>query len=295
MTSKRSVPEFQGLTLRVGDHRYRFNTPAEFEFALEGRSCVPSAKIATLMDAPDESLLREAANIHKAKRRLAAMLSEVLVDESRINDLLKRIDLTLISNDNNWRTIISMLIDVPASKEQYKKIALLHYMQYLVCRREIVTALQLKRRTKDKPPVGQDDAAEGDPGLKETVMLEYATFRNTYGEDVEYRRLPKGQTVELWLKPAEVFTVFIARHECAIVMRDRLFFIDADGRETSLQSGRHIVGRDPAADIVMQAKLRDISRKHLVIETEGAELVRVTDISSRGTWVHPRHLDASGV
>lgn len=120
------------------------------------------------------------------------------------------------------------------------------------------------------------------------------SHRTAPGEKAEYKRLPKGETLELSLEPAEAFTLFVARHECAIVMRDHLFFIDSDGRETSLRSGKNIVGRDAAADIVMEAGMRDISRKHLVIESEGSEIVRVTDISSHGTWAHPRYLEGTG-
>ncbi len=295
MLFKRSAPEFEGLTLKLGDHSYSFNTPAEFEFALAGRTCVPSAKIAALVDVSDEDLLKEAAAIKKAERRLAEALSGVLDDSSRINDVLKEIDLSLISNDNDWRTIISALMAVPASNERYKKIALVKYMQYLVSRREIVKGLPLHRQIHKDFDNDQVDPAEADPGLKETAMFEYATLKTSCGEEAEYKRLPKGETLQLLLEPEEIFTLFVARHECAIVMRDRLFFIDADGRETSLRNGKNIVGRDVAADIVMEAKMRDISRKHLIIESEGSDVVRVTDISSHGTWVHPRYLEGTGV
>jgi hypothetical protein len=295
MIFKRSAPELEGLTLKVRDHHYTFNTPAEFEFALAGRTCVPSAKIAALADVRDEDLLKEASDIKKAERRLADSLSSVLEDSSRINDVLKEIDLTLISNDNDWRTIISVLMAVPASYERYKKIALVKYMQYLVSRQEIVIDLHLHRQIHKDKESKHVDGAEGEAGLKETAILGHSTFKTACGEKAEYERLPKGETLELSLDPKEIFTFFVARHQCAIVMRDRLYFIDADGRETSLRSGKNIVGRDLAADIVMEAKMRDISRKHLVIESEGTEIVRVTDISSHGTWVHPRYLESAGV
>ncbi len=295
MLFKRATPESEGLTLKLGDHSYRFNTPAEFEFALAGRTCIPSAKIAALVDVRDEDLLKEAADIKKAERRLAEALAGVLKDSSRINDVLKEIDLTLISNDNDWRTIISVLMAVPASYERYKKIALVKYMQYLVSRQEIVRGLHLHRQIHKEFEVNHDDAEDVGLGPKETAMFEYATFKTASGEKAEYKRLPKGETLELSLKPEEIFTFFVARHECAIVKRDRLFFIDAGGRETSLRSGKNVIGRDVAADVVMEGKMRDISRKHLVIESEGSDVVRVTDISSHGTWVHPRYLDSTGV
>ncbi len=291
MFFKRSTQEFEGLTLELGDHRYRFNTPAEFEFALAGRTCVPSAKIAALVDVRDEDLLKEAADIKKAERRLAEALSGVLEDSSKVNDVLREIDLSLFSNDNDWRKIISSLIAVPPSFERYKKIALVKYMQYLVSRQEIVRGLHLHRQIHKEVEAVESDGAGPEP--KETALFEYATFKTNSGDEAEYKRLPKGETLEISLEPDEVFTFFVARHECAIVKRDRLFFIDARGREICLRSGKNIVGRDVAADVVMEGKMRDISRKHLVIESEGNDVVRVTDISSHGTWVHPRYLEST--
>lgn len=293
MFFRRSTQEFEGLTLELGDHSYRFNTPAEFEFALAGRTCVPSAKIAALVDVRDEDLLNEAADIKKAERRLAEALSGVLEDSSKVNDVLREIDLALFSNDNDWRKIISSLTAVPPSFERYKKIALVKYMQYLVSRQEIVRGLHLHRQIHKEVEVAEADGAE--PALKETALFEYATFKTNSGDEAEYKRLPKGETLEISLEPEEVFTFFVARHECAIVKRDRLIFIDARGREIGLRSGKNVVGRDVAADVVMEGKMRDISRKHLVIESEGTDVVRVTDISSHGTWVHPRYLESTAI
>ncbi len=296
MIFNRTAPETEGLTLKIGDHSYSFATPAEFEFALTGRTCVPSAKITALVDVRDDDLLSEATAIKKAERRLADALSGVLEDSSRINDVLKEVDLALISNDNDWRTIISVLMAVPSSYEHYKKIALVKYMQYLVSRQEIVKGLHQHRQIHKDPKINQDEGAvEGDSNLKETAMFEFASFKTASGEETEYKRMPKGETLEVSLEPDEIFTFFIARHECAIVMRDRLLFVDTAGRETSLRKGKNIVGRDVGSDIVMEGKLRDVSRRHLVIESEGTDIMRVTDISSHGTWVHPRYLESSGI
>lgn len=296
MIFKRSAPEFEGLALKLGDHGYMFNTPAEFEFALTGRTCVPSSKIAALVDVRDEDLLKEAAAIKQAERRLAEALSGVLEDSGRINDVLKEVDLAQISNDNDWRTIISAMMAVPATYARYKKVALVKYMQYLVSRQEIVKGLHLHRQIHKELDSNQNDGAQdGESGLKETAIFEYATFRTASGEEIEYKRLPKGETLQISLEPEEIFTLFVARHECAIVLRNRLVFVNADGRETSLREGKNIVGRDAGADVVMGAMLRDVSRKHLVVESEGTAIVRVTDISAHGTWVHPRYLESTGV
>jgi hypothetical protein len=45
----------------------------------------------------------------------------------------------------------------------------------------------------------------------------------------------------------------------------------------------------------MGANLRDVSRKHLIVESDGTSVVLLTDISSHGTWVHPKYLDNTGI
>ena len=40
-------------------------------------------------------------------------------------------------------------------------------------------------------------------------------------------------------------------------------------------------------DIVLNGSLGDVSRAHLIVEWNGAPLLRITDLSSAGTFVEP--------
>ena len=291
MIFKREAPKPEGLSLVIGDHSYTFATPAEFEFALTGRTSVPSSKLVALADVPDAELLKEAAAIKRAERRLAEQLGGVLGDSGRVNEVLDNVELSLMSNDHEWRAIIAALKEVPDSYERYKKIALRNYVQYLSSRHVIVKEIYQHRQLHKDAGTGLDgDCVD----LKETAQYEPSTFKRPTDE-AEYRRIPKGETLELSLSPEKALTLFVARHQCSIIKRGQLLFVDNDGRESSLREGRNIIGRDSGADIVLEASLRDISRKHLVIESDGTEVIRLTDISSHGTWVHPSCMEETGV
>ncbi len=296
MIFRRSTPETDELTLTVGEKSHTFSTPSEFEFALAGRTCVPVNKIAALVDVPNTDLLNEAAAIKQTERGFSEALSSVLANIADINEFLKEIDLSSISQDNEWRAIISALMTVPASFEHYKKIALVKYMQYLVSRQEIIKILhEHRRRQKGGAASAGDGQSEAESKLKETVIFDVTAFATPTEDATEYGRLPKGETLEISVEPDDPFTLLVAKHKCQIVRRDRLLFVDDKGQETTLRTGKNIIGRDAGADVVMGANLRDVSRKHLIVESDGTSVVLLTDISSHGTWVHPKYLDNTGI
>ena len=100
-----------------------------------------------------------------------------------------------------------------------------------------------------------------------------------------FDRLPKGEPVAIMLRPNEALPVVLADHKCHLVMDGGLALLDTSGQRRALGAGRNIVGRDQQCDVVIDRDFKNVSRKHLLIETDGESLVRLTDISSLGTWV----------
>lgn len=296
MTAKPSSSATRELRLKVGDRDFRFPTPADFEFALSGRTCVPAEKINALVDVSDDRLLQEAEAIKLAEQRFSEALSGVLANIDDINDVLGQTKLSVISQDNDWRSIISALVAVPAGFEQYKKVALVKYMQYMVSRQDIVKGLYHHRQVH-KLDSGKASSTRNIPkkALGDTGIFEYLSFAEQGAEDDAFKRLPKGETLEIELDPDDTFVVRLARSPCGIVNRGQLIFIDDKGLETPLREGKNVIGRDASADVVMDASLRDISRKHLVVETDGSNSFRLTDVSSHGTWVDAQYVEDTGI
>ncbi len=108
-----------------------------------------------------------------------------------------------------------------------------------------------------------------------------------------FGRLPKGEPVAVSLRPNEALPVVLADHKCHLVMDGGLALLDTTGRRRALRAGKNIVGRDRQCDVVIEQDFKNVSRKHLLIETVGESLVRLTDISSLGTLVPCEYL-ASG-
>lgn len=279
------------LSLEVDGERYDFSRPRDFEFAMAGRATVPPSKIAALVELPDESLLKEAQGIREVEKRLAEALSGTLEDVTSISPFLKELDLSLVSHDHQWRQIIGALNATPRQFEEYKKIALVKYMQYLTARQDVVKTLHRNRRRHGEPAARNN----GSEKLRETLIFDVDAMAKETSRQAEFSRIPKGETVEISFEAHQQVELLLAKHRCSIVYSDDLVFIDDEGRDTVLRIGKSIIGRDASNDIVINPSCRDVSRKHLIVETGSDNLVRLTDISSHGTSVPPAYLENTSI
>ncbi len=282
------------LSVEIDEQQYTFNSARDFEFALAGRTSVPAAKIASLVELPDDSLLKEAEAIRRVEKRFADALSGSLEEVISISPFLKELDLSLISQDHQWRKIVHALNATTRSFEEYKKIALVKYMQYLTARQEIVKTLYRNRRSHaDRARSDGDGAPEVE--LRETVIFDLAAHAREGAAQGAFARIPKGETVEIDFRDGQQVGLMLAKHACSIALGDSLAFVDDAGKGSPLRPGKTIVGRDASSDIVINPNYRDVSRKHLIVETDGKTLVRLTDISSHGTSVPPEFLENTSI
>lgn len=287
-----------GLELTIDNQRYVFHGPRDFEFALSGRTCLPAAKITALSRLGDDELLREAEAIRAVEQRFAEALSGTLEDITSVGPFLKTIEPSIISQDNGWRSIISALNGVDGGDETYKKIALVKYMQYLASRQDVVKSLYANRH----PRRCVDNKRENGSGVyrptarfRETMLLNLNTTPDSEHYETSFSRLPKGETVELDLEEDHAIDLLLGKHQCRILLQDRLLFVDQSGHDSELRVGRNVVGRDATSDVIIDASLRDVSRKHLIVESDGATQLKLTDISSHGTSLPPRYLDHTSI
>ena len=109
------------------------------------------------------------------------------------------------------------------------------------------------------------------------------------GSKVE--RMPKGEAITVILAPGEEIDVRLSKHTCKLSAKDGIQFTDQAGRTYALGKGRNIVGRDTVSNIIMEPKLRDISRLHLVIENFGDNTLQLTDLSSHGSYIPSKFVE----
>jgi len=278
----------KALKLRLGDATYEFASAEDFAFALAGRAGVPGTRVGALVEMNAESLRREAEAIRQVEQVFNDALDGSLRDVTRIGPFLKEMDLSLISQDHDWRAIIGALNAIDEPLEDYKKVALVKYVQYLAARRQAVTAIYAVKRGA-RP----DAAADIDGKLRETAIFDVTELANL--EPNLFMRMPKGETVEIDLASEGAVIVMLAKHRCRIESNGKVSFVDDSGRITPLRRGKNIVGRDTSCDAQVNVAYREVSRKHLIIEVVDAQIIRLTDISSHGTSLSPKLLENTSI
>ncbi len=279
------------IEITVGEQTLKFSSLADFEFCLAGRTSVPSRKITEMVKFSTDELKKEARTIKSIEKRFVSILSKSIEDAESINRALRELDPQIFSQDNSWRMIISSLHEGDEQLNPFRRVALVKYMQYLSSRQEIIKYLY-SEKTKGKK-AGSEKAEEGG-SFKDTLMLENTVFEPSSegGQAIDIERMLKGENVTIMLKSGKDIDIYLSKHHCKIVPGKVNKFIDQDQRSYDLKVGRNTIGRDASNDIMIDPKLRDVSRTHLVIELDNDNIIYMTDFSSHGTSLPSKYLDS---
>ena len=156
-------------------------------------------------------------------------------------------------------------------------------------------ATRQPRNTPDSKPANGASVYRPTARFRETMLLNLNELADLERHETSFSRLPKGETVELDLEEDQAIDLLLGKHQCRILLHDRLLFVDQRGHDSELRVGRNVVGRDATSDVIIDASLRDVSRKHLIVESDGARQLKLTDISSHGTSLPPRYLDHTSI
>jgi len=93
------------------------------------------------------------------------------------------------------------------------------------------------------------------------------------------------------MKAGRKIVVLLSKNQCKIVADESgSKFIDDAGRSYDLKIGKNVIGRDSKSDIMMDPKLRDVSRMHLVIDMDDTNTLYLTDLSAHGTYLPAKYL-----
>ena len=280
--------------MTIGEQSLKFSSLADFEFALSGRTCVPSKKITSMVKFSTDELKKEAKTIKEIEKKFVAVLSKSIEDPESINRALREMDGQIFSQDNGWRSIISALHEGDEDLNEFRRVALVKYMQYLSSRQEIIKYLysEKKKHSKSDPATATEIGGE----FKDTLMLENTVFEPLSDATVngQLEKMPKGENVTVKLRPDDEMLVLISKHACKIICVDEseFKFVDEAGRSYLLKTGKNVIGRDSKSDIMLDPSLRDVSRMHLLIETDDSNTLYMTDLSAHGTYILRKYLES---
>jgi len=282
------------IEITVGEQSLKFNSLADFEFSLAGRTSVPSKKITGMVKFSLDELKKEARTIKDIEKRFVAILSKSIEEPGSIDRALREMDPQIFSQDHNWRLIIGALHSGDEELNEFRRVALVKYMQYLSSRQEIIKYLYSEKKRNVKSTTSSNGTEAGSE-FKDTLILENTVFEPISGEyqNGEMEKMPKGENVTIRTKVGKKIVILLSKNQCKIVTDESgSKFIDDAGRSYDLKIGKNVIGRDSKSDIMMEPKLRDISRMHLVIETDETNTLYLTDLSAHGTYLPAKYLES---
>lgn len=283
------------MELTIGDQLMRFSTVEEFAFSLNGRTALPAQKVSALMKVSPRELKAEAVTIEELEKRFQALLDRS--EDVTINRAMMRLDPTVFSQDHGWRKIIAGLNECGDEYNDFKLVALKKYLQYLNSRKTILNDLYAQKQAQadqDKEPkdhtvFGSVDKLSATAALESTMSGPGSDvtqmFRPAPKKAPVTRRLPRGEPVILNLRSGEVIEIRLSKHKLWLNSTSGLELVDEEGQHYMLTRGRNVIGRDMECDISLNPVLKDVSRKHLIIEDLGDDQLKLTDLSTHGTFV----------
>ena len=295
------------LSLTIGGQQVNFQSLKEFEFSLVGRTDVPARKISSLILLSLDELMKEAEQIKSMEQRFVEILSRALEAPGSIGNAMREIDPHVFSQDHHWRDVMVALRDKGSDYDELRRIALVKYMQYLTSRQEVIKhTYVLKKQTASAgrdnsapaaampPPAFEPEATMmADAGMRETVILDSVVLAPEPKKTEEFARLPKGEAIILSFQHGLSIDVMLSKHAYKLKCNDDFKFVDEHGTVYKLQDGKNLIGRDDVCNVIVDTSLRDVSRLHLIIERLGPDTLRLTDLSSHGTFIPARLLPST--
>lgn len=279
------------LRLQIGERTVTFNSVADFEFSLVGRTEVPAAKLTKLMALEPDKLKREAMSIREAETRFAETLSRTVEVPGSVGEIMHDLNLQLFSQDHDWRSIIEALARQGAQYDEYKQVALVKYMQYLGSRQEVLKALY-RQKGESAGRAGSATAEPASAALsKATAIFDLNQLPEAQPSKSTMARLPRGEAVDIHLSKGEQLELLLARHRFKIVRGVKEYFVvDDAGASHRLKTGVNTIGRQEGSEVPVDPAHGSVSRRHLIIEVTPDLGMRLTDLSAHGTSVPAAYL-----
>ncbi len=182
-------------------------------------------------------------------------------------------------DEHEWPTILRAL--AAEIDDGYRRIALHRFVQYLDSRRAAIEhelAAPLRRQVGSwSLPLPKDFDRREDPFADPS----FTSMRR----DPQFGRLPSNRPITVETGFGRPIPLYLAHRRVRLVATAAGWVLrDARDVEVLLKPGRTVIGRASDCDVVLEGAPLDVSRHHLVIEQEGANL-RLVDLSSQGTYL----------
>jgi len=274
------------LRIAIGERDLSFKHPSDFEFALGGRVSVSLVKLVELLHRSANSLRREGLFVKLMEHQLMRTLERCRREPESIGALLREVGLKSFSTDYHWRTIFEALAAGGPELNEYRRIALVKYLQYLGARRDALNIIYFHKTRKaldeDHEILVEAPATTAASSAQSCGPVHFlAAGQHT----ATYERLPRGKSVAIHMHPTGSIDLVLAQHRFNLQGGEQYALVDELGRRHPLAPRKNSIGRGLGNDITLDRAFRSVSRRHVTIEPLADGRVRLIDLSALGTFV----------
>ncbi len=275
------------LRLDVGGNWQTFLSEEQFSGYLADRIEMSANHMEDLAAMDGHGVQRELRHTRRSHQNAVDILVRAMETHTKLRHLWGLLDVSKVPDEHEWPSVLFAAGNADNISEAALRLTLTHYVHYLEARREILESMGREWRAAAlrggpaRPVVPKAMRSDLSP------VSRFTTRRNQL-----YARLPRRRAVNLDLNARRQVILYLARNRFILRMEDgRVILQQQDGVNHSLKIGRNMIGRSAQCEVLVDSGHSDISRQHLLIEVGDMGHVRLTDLSSRGTYMPPDTLD----
>jgi hypothetical protein len=276
------------LRLELRGHAQVFADEPEYDRFLSSRIEVQADCIERLAALDAHGVQRQLRHTRRSHKNSVDILVRALETKSRLRYLWGMLDVDKVPDEQDWPTILFAVGSNDRISDPALRLTLTHYIHYLESRRDILETLGREWRASGRssgslnavvPHAMRADAVP--PSSRFTTRLNQL-----------YARLPRRRAVNLDLNTHAEIIVYLARNRFVLrLVEGQAILQQLDGVSYEVRPGRTMVGRSAQCEICLDSASGDISRQHLLLEMTVNHHLRLTDLSSRGTYLPPELLE----
>src|SRR5579859_1842806 len=263
-----------------------FSDEQDYTRFLSSHSEVPAEHIERLADLDSHGVQRQLRHTRRSHKNSVDLLVRALETGQRLRYLWGMLDVDKVPDEQDWPTILFAVGSNDRVSDSALRLTLTHYIHYLESRRDLLETLGREYRAGSgggsRPVMPRAMRSEAVP----------PSSRFTTRLNQLYARLPRRRAVNLDLNRHPEIIVYLARNRFTLkLIGGQVVLQQQDGVSYEVRPGRTMLGRSAQCDICLDSASADISRQHLLIEMTVEHHLRLTDLSSRGTYLPPELLE----
>jgi hypothetical protein len=252
---------------RPGGGFHDQNTLVRFESKLAPFTKVPIERAQMYLTWSHDDVRREANGVARVLKRFANAVVSAVENPQRARQFLRTLDLKLITRDHDWRAIFSTMRSNEASGGADFILAKKQGLE------ETDEFDEVNLNPGDSDTSGKRPLFEVPPKVAGDIAAE------------QFVRLATGESVAVRLEEGEKVELKLGSHPFRLVHASPPCLMDQNGLMYFLRPGRNMIGRHPESDVALDPDFGNVSRAHLIIERESDAMLRLMDLSSRGTFL----------